>query len=108
MEKVFYKDPVLINALQDVTDPEFPISIVDMGLIYGVEKQENKALVTMTYTSTGCGCMQWIESDIKKRLLQEENINTVEIEVVWSPAWTVDQMSEAGKQKLKTWGVSSR
>ncbi|MFE4430000.1 metal-sulfur cluster assembly factor [Peribacillus butanolivorans] len=108
MEKVFYKDPVLINALQDVTDPEFPISIVDMGLIYGVEKQENKALVTMTYTSTGCGCMQWIESDIKNRLLQEENINTVEVEVVWSPAWTVDQMSEAGKQKLKTWGVSSR
>ncbi|MGW6382089.1 metal-sulfur cluster assembly factor [Peribacillus butanolivorans] len=108
MEKVFYKDPVLINALQDVTDPEFPISIVDMGLIYGVEKQENKVLVTMTYTSTGCGCMQWIESDIKNRLLQEENINTVEIEVVWSPAWTVDQMSEAGKQKLKTWGVSSR
>ncbi|MET3318832.1 UNVERIFIED_ORG: metal-sulfur cluster biosynthetic enzyme [Peribacillus simplex] len=108
MEKVFYKDPVLINALQDVTDPEFPISIVDMGLIYGVEKQENKALVTMTYTSTGCGCMQWIESDIKNRLLQEENINTVEVEVVWSPAWTVDQMSEAGKQKLKNWGVSSR
>ncbi|MFE4896237.1 metal-sulfur cluster assembly factor [Peribacillus butanolivorans] len=108
MEKVFYKEPVLINALQDVTDPEFPISIVDMGLIYGVEKQENKVLVTMTYTSTGCGCMQWIESDIKNRLLQEENINTVEIEVVWSPAWTVDQMSEAGKQKLKTWGVSSR
>ncbi|MFD6440663.1 metal-sulfur cluster assembly factor [Peribacillus sp. NPDC060186] len=108
MEKVFYKDPNLINALQDVTDPEFPISIVDMGLIYGVEKQENKALVTMTYTSTGCGCMQWIESDIKNRLLQEANINTVEIEVVWSPAWTVDQMSEAGKQKLKTWGVSSR
>lgn len=104
MEKVFYKDPILINALQDVTDPEFPISIVDMGLIYGVEKQENKALVTMTYTSTGCGCMQWIESDIKNRLLQEENINTVEIEVVWSPAWTVDQMSEA-EQKLKTWGL---
>lgn len=66
MGEMLYKDPVLILALQEVTDPEFPISIVDMGLIYGVEKQGNTAYVTMTYTSTGCGCMQWIESDIKK------------------------------------------
>lgn len=108
MEKTLYKDPTLIHFLQDVTDPEFPISIVDMGLIYGVEKQGNKVHVTMTYTSTGCGCMQWIENDIKNRLIQEEDINEVEIEVVWSPAWTVDQMSEAGKLTLKTWGVSSK
>ncbi|MED3912432.1 metal-sulfur cluster assembly factor [Peribacillus simplex] len=108
MGGMLYKDPVLILALQEVADPEFPISIVDMGLIYGVEKQGNTVYVTMTYTSTGCGCMQWIESDIKKRLLQEESVHEVEIEVVWSPAWTVDQMSEAGRQKLKTWGVSSK
>lgn len=108
MGAVLYRDPVLIHALQEVADPEFPISIVDMGLIYGVELRGNTAYVTMTYTSTGCGCMQWIESDIKKRLLQEERVHDVEIEVVWSPAWTVDQMSEAGRQKLKTWGVSSK
>ncbi|MGE7762436.1 metal-sulfur cluster assembly factor [Peribacillus sp. NPDC097895] len=108
MGAVLYRDPVLIHALQEVADPEFPISIVDMGLIYGVELRGNTAYVAMTYTSTGCGCMQWIESDIKKRLLQEECVHDVEIEVVWSPAWTVDQMSEAGRQKLKTWGVSSK
>ncbi|USK67006.1 metal-sulfur cluster assembly factor [Peribacillus frigoritolerans] len=108
MGGVLNRDPVLIQALQEVSDPEFPISIVDMGLIYGVEMQGNTAHVTMTYTSTGCGCMQWIESDIKKRLLQEESVHEVEIEVVWSPAWTVDQMSEAGRKILKSWGVSSK
>jgi metal-sulfur cluster biosynthetic enzyme len=108
VEKTFYKDPFLLEVLKEVNDPEFPISVVDMGLIYGVSKHDDKASVTMTYTSTGCGCMQWIESDIKERLLKEEGINEVDIEVVWNPAWTVDQMSEVGKLQLKNWGVSSK
>ncbi|MBT2729006.1 metal-sulfur cluster assembly factor [Bacillus sp. ISL-75] len=96
------------NALTEVMDPEFPISVVDMGLIYEIAKVEDRKLeVKMTYTSTGCGCMQWIESDIKERLLKEEDIETVDIEVVWSPPWTVNNMSDKGKEKLRTWGVSS-
>ncbi|MED3563048.1 metal-sulfur cluster assembly factor [Bacillus xiapuensis] len=96
------------NALTEVMDPEFPISVVDMGLIYEITKVDQRKLdVKMTYTSTGCGCMQWIENDIKERLLQEEDIAEVEIEVVWSPPWTVNNLTEKGKQKLKTWGVSS-
>ncbi|WP_066067994.1 metal-sulfur cluster assembly factor [Neobacillus soli] len=96
------------NALTEVMDPEFPISVVDMGLIYEITKVEgSKLAVKMTYTSTGCGCMQWIESDIKERLLKEEDISAVDIEVVWSPPWTVQNMSDKGKEKLRTWGVSS-
>nr|WP_197031485.1 metal-sulfur cluster assembly factor [Bacillus sp. UNC438CL73TsuS30] len=96
------------DALTEVMDPEFPISVVDMGLIYGITKvDERKLAVRMTYTSTGCGCMQWIENDIKERLLKEEDIAEVEIEVVWSPPWTVNNLSEKGRAKLKTWGVSS-
>lgn len=96
------------DALTEVMDPEFPISVVDMGLIYGITKvDEGKLAVRMTYTSTGCGCMQWIENDIKERLLQEEDIAEVEIEVVWSPPWTVNNLTEKGRAKLKTWGVSS-
>jgi len=95
-------------ALTEVMDPEFPISVVDMGLIYEIAKVENgKLAVKMTYTSTGCGCMQWIESDIKARLLKDEEIDEVNIEVVWSPPWTVNNMSDKGKEKLRTWGVSS-
>lgn len=96
------------DALTEVMDPEFPISVVDMGLIYDITKmEEGKLNVKMTYTSTGCGCMQWIENDIKDRLLQEEGIANVEIEVVWNPPWTVNNLSDKGKAKLRTWGVSS-
>lgn len=96
------------DALTEVMDPEFPISVVDMGLIYDISKlEEGKLAVKMTYTSTGCGCMQWIENDIKERLLKEEDIAKVDIEVVWSPPWTVNNLSAKGKEKLRTWGVSS-
>ena len=88
-------------------DPEFPISVVDMGLIYEIKKVDHTLEVIMTYTSTGCACMQWIESDIKNRLLEEDEINEVDIQVVWDPPWTVDNLSEEGKKKLKHWGVSS-
>ncbi|WP_227935170.1 metal-sulfur cluster assembly factor [Alkalihalobacillus deserti] len=95
------------DALKEVMDPEFPISVVDMGLIYEITKKDNNLEVLMTYTSTGCACMQWIESDIKGRLLKEEEIDEVDIQVVWDPPWTVNNLSEEGKKKLKHWGVSS-
>jgi metal-sulfur cluster biosynthetic enzyme len=93
------------EALKEVMDPEFPISVVDMGLIYEIEKEGSTVHVKMTYTSTGCACMQWIESDIRNRLLDEADVDAVEINVVWDPAWTVDNMTEEGKLKLKRWGV---
>ncbi|WP_054636974.1 metal-sulfur cluster assembly factor [Thalassobacillus sp. C254] len=95
------------QALREVMDPEFPISVVDMGLIRKIETKGSTVEVTMTYTSTGCACMTWIESDITERLLQEKNIDEVSIHVVWDPPWTVHDMTEEGRNKMKHWGVSS-
>ncbi|MEH7235672.1 metal-sulfur cluster assembly factor [Bacillus sp. JJ1562] len=95
------------DALKEVMDPEFPISVVDMGLIYNISQNGNDLEVEMTYTSTGCACMQWIENDIKERLLKEEEVEEVKIQVVWDPPWTTANLSEEGKHKLKHWGVSS-
>jgi len=95
------------DALKEVMDPEFPISVVDMGLIYNITQNESELEVEMTYTSTGCACMQWIENDIKERLLKEEEVEEVKIQVVWDPPWTTANLSEEGKKKLKHWGVSS-
>lgn len=95
------------DALKEVMDPEFPISVVDMGLIYNITQFGSVLEVVMTYTSTGCACMQWIENDIRERLLQEEEIEDVNIQVVWDPPWTTANLSEEGKKKLKHWGVSS-
>lgn len=93
------------DALKEVMDPEFPISVVDMGLIYEIEKEDATLHVKMTYTSTGCACMQWIENDIRDRLLEENDISDVEINVVWEPAWTVNNLTEEGKKQLRQWGV---
>lgn len=96
------------EALKEVNDPEFPVSVVDMGLIYGIEKEGNTLTVTMTYTAVSCACMEWIESDIEKRLLQEPDVENVKINVVWNPPWTVERLSAEARAKLKYWGVSAR
>lgn len=96
------------DALKEVMDPEFPISVVDMGLIYDIKEQEDTVRVTMTFTAVGCACTEWIQGDIEKRLLQEPGVRAVNIHVVWDPPWTVDRMTEEGRQKMKSWGVSSR
>jgi len=95
------------QALKEVMDPEFPISVVDMGLIYDIEKNDDELYVTMTYTAVSCACMEWIEQDIRDRLLKEEEIRDVHIHVVWDPPWTVDRISPEGREKLKYWGVSA-
>jgi metal-sulfur cluster biosynthetic enzyme len=96
------------DALKDVKDPEFPISVVDMGLIQGIEQQgEGHVVVTMTYTSTACPCMQWIEEDIKNRLLKEDRVNEVEIYVTWNQPWTADDLSDDGRKALQEWGVTA-
>lgn len=96
------------DALKEVNDPEFPISVVDMGLIYNIEQNDGQVTVTMTYTAASCACMEWIEEDITKRLLKESDVKEVIINVVWDPPWTVERLTEEGRKKLKHWGVSAR
>lgn len=96
------------KALKEVIDPEFPVSVVDMGLIYGIEEADGTVTVTMTYTAVSCACMEWIEGDIRNRLLKEPGVRDVQINVVWDPPWTVDRLSPEAREKLKYWGVSAR
>lgn len=96
----------LWRALEDVIDPEFPISVVDMGLIYGITKENDCVRVELTFTSTGCPCMEWIMDDIQERLLREPDVGDVELVIVWDPPWTVDRLTKRGGEILKQWGVS--
>lgn len=94
-------------ALEQVIDPEFPISVVDMGLIREIQEiQPGCLLVTMTYTSVACACVQWIEADVKSRLLQEPGVDAVDIQVVWDPPWTVNCLTNRGKEIFTNWGLS--
>lgn len=96
------------RALKDVPDPELPISVVDMGLIYDIDEAGEGGLrVTMTFTATACPCMSLMEMDIRDRLLREPEIESVEIDVVWSPAWNRGMLTDEGKVTLRKYGVAA-
>jgi metal-sulfur cluster biosynthetic enzyme len=95
------------DALCEVMDPEFPISLVDLGLIYDVRRIDRVVEIDLTFTATACPCMDFIHEDIRERLLKEEDIEDVKINQVWDPPWTVDRISEDGKKKLKLCGVAT-
>ena len=98
-------DRALLRLLSEVLDPELPISLVDLGLIYGAELRNGTAHVELTYTATACPCMEFIRQDIRDRLEQEHWIETVEIHEVWDPPWNREMISERGRQQLKRLGV---
>lgn len=95
------------EALKDVKDPEMPISLVDMGLVYGVsvDPQERAVKVELGLTATACPAMDFIREDVTQRL-REEGFQRVEIEWVWDPPWTKDRISEEGRWLLACWGIS--
>jgi len=97
----------LWKALEEVLDPEFPMSVVDMGLIYGLERQGGQVGVKLTFTAMGCPAMEYIIADIRERLLREPEVDEVEIEIVWDPPWTRQRLSARGIEKLKRWGVTA-
>ncbi len=93
------------EALNEVLDPEIPISLVELGLVYGVQVEGSTAKVKLTFTATACPCMEFIREDITDRLLREPWLERVEIEEVWSPPWTHERITEAGRRKLARLGV---
>ncbi|MCB0035423.1 MAG: metal-sulfur cluster assembly factor [Anaerolineales bacterium] len=97
---------VLWAALEEVEDPEYPISVVDMGLIYDVKLDGRAVQVNLSFTSMGCPCMEYIIDDVRERLLQEPTVDNVDMQIVWDPPWTRQRLTERGKEKLKAWGIS--
>ena len=91
----------VLEALKECYDPEIPVNVVDLGLIYGVEvSPEDKVKVTMTLTTPGCGMAHNIALQVKQRALQVPGVKDATVTVVWEPAWDPSRMSPAAKQKL--------
>ena len=96
----------ILSILETVTDPEVPVlSITDLGIVRDIHIDDNKIKITITPTYTGCPAMDVINMNIRMALL-ENGFSDFEIKTVLSPAWTTDWMSEAGKQKLKAYGIA--
>ena len=93
-------------ALAEISDPEMPVSLVDLGLIYGVEVDGSHVRVKLTFTAMGCPATDMIAGDIRERLLSEPGVDSVELEVVWDPPWSAGRISPAGREALRAWGLS--
>jgi phenylacetate-CoA oxygenase PaaJ subunit len=96
----------LLEALKDVEDPELPISIVDLGLVVDLRREEHLVYVKITFTAMGCPATDMIVDDVRDRLLREPGVKGVDVEVVWDPIWTRERLSEDGKAQLREWGIS--
>jgi metal-sulfur cluster biosynthetic enzyme len=94
-------------ALREVEDPEIPISVVGMGLIVSVAYRaaERTADVQLTYTAMGCPATEFIESDVRERLLLEPEVDAVRIEVVWDPVWTRGRIREEARATMRSLGI---
>jgi len=95
----------VLAALRDVADPEWPVSIVDMGLVCGVAVDGGVVRITLTFTSTACPCMDMIRDDVRERVLRLPGVRDVAFATTWDPLWTKDRLTEAARAQFRRWGV---
>jgi len=94
------------DSLKKCMDPEVPLSIVDMGLIYGIDVTENNDVnIKMTMTTKGCPLHETMVDDVKRYAKKVTGVNNVDVEIVWDPPWTMDKMSDEAKAMMKTMGA---
>ena len=93
------KDDVLA-ALHDVYDPEIPVNVVDLGLIYDVAVDDGNVDVRMTLTFAGCGMGPYIAPEAEWRIAEIDGVEDINVELVFDPPWTPDLITEDGKKLL--------
>lgn len=94
------------NYLEEVFDPEVPVlTVVDLGVIRAVNVSDSICTVTLTPTYSGCPAMKRMEEDIKDKLA-EKGVENVIVNLVLSPAWTTDWLTEKGRTKLREYGIA--
>ena len=91
----------IISEIKKIYDPEIPVNIFELGLIYKIEVTDNKrAIIEMTLTSPNCPVAESLPNSVKDNILKIDGIDDVDLKLVWDPPWTKDKMSEAAKLEL--------
>jgi FeS assembly SUF system protein len=90
----------VMKVLKKCYDPEIPINIVDLGLIYDVRVKESKVKIKMTLTAPGCPMHSMITEDIKQNVQKIKGVKDVDIELIWDPPWSPERMSASARKKL--------
>ena len=89
-----------MEALRDVYDPEIPVNVYDLGLIYDVQLNDGNVYVQMTLTAPGCGMGPYIAQNAEWRIAEIEGVEDVEVEMVFDPPWNPEMITEDGKKLL--------
>ncbi len=90
----------VVAALRDIFDPEIPVNIYDLGLIYGVEVDGGHVIVTMTLTTPHCPVAETMPGEVEMRVTSVPGVATCEVNLVWDPAWDPGKMSDEAKLEL--------
>ena len=91
----------VIEEIKKIYDPEIPVNIYELGLIYKIEvDQKNKVKVDMTLTSPNCPVAESLPKEVKDNIMKVEGVSDVNLNLVWEPPWDKDKMSEAAKLEL--------
>jgi metal-sulfur cluster biosynthetic enzyme len=91
----------VMNALRNCYDPEIPVNIVDLGLVYGVAIDEDNVKVRMTLTTMGCPAHAYLMHQVQTEIEKIPGVKKAEVEIVWEPPWTPDKMSPEAKKRLE-------
>jgi FeS assembly SUF system protein len=93
--------PAIVDALKKVFDPEIPVNIYDLGLVYDIfVDASGVAAIRMTLTAPACPAAQFLPTDVKKRVGEVPGVTDVKVDVVWDPPWSRDRMSDVAKLQL--------
>ena len=90
----------IIEEIKKIYDPEIPVNIVDLGLVYGVDIEESDVKVKMTLTFAGCGMGPYIAQQAEWRIAEIDDVDDVEVDIVFEPPWNPEMISEEGKKEL--------
>jgi len=95
------KKDQIIEEIKKIYDPELPVNIYELGLIYDIQiKDEKYAIIKMTLTTPNCPVAESLPKEVKEGVMQVDGIEDVELELVWDPPWNKDMMSEAAKLEM--------
>ena len=90
----------IIEEIRKIYDPELPVNIYELGLIYDIKVEGRKAVIKMTLTTPNCPVAESLPKEVKEVTMQVEEIDDVDLQLVWDPPWTKDMMSDAAKLEL--------
>ena len=100
MNATQFDEPLILETLRQVVDPEIDCNIVDLGLIYGTQIEGRKVTIQMTLTTQGCPMHESIAWGVKNALLALEGVEEAEVEIVWDPPWNPAMMSDYGRARV--------